>query len=66
MTANGYGTAVIPKWNMINIRSIFYNKATNLNGFEAAMKIQRAKYEGKSKYIQCLYSGLRNNINAIC
>ena len=65
MTSNGYGTAVIPNWNMINMQAIFYNKATNLAGFEAAMKTQRAKYEGQNSFTQWWYTELRNNINTI-
>jgi len=65
MTANWYGNAVIPNWNMINMQAIFYNKSTNLAGFNAAMQTQRAKYEGKNDFIQWWYSGLRNNINSI-
>ena len=65
MNANGYGVAVIPNWNMINMQNIFYNKSTNLTGFEAAMQAQRAKYEGKNSFTQWWYSGLRSNINSI-
>ena len=65
MASNGYGNAVIPNWNMINMQAIFYNKSTNIAGFNTAMQTQRAKYEGKSDFTQWWYSGLRNNINAI-
>jgi hypothetical protein len=65
MAINWYGVAVIPNWNMINMQAIFYNKATNLAGFETAMQIQRAKYEGKNGFTQWWYFTLRNNINII-
>ena len=65
MTVNGYGNAMITNWNMINMQNIFYNSATNLAGFEAAMQTQRNKYEGKNAFTQWWHSGLRNNINTI-
>ncbi|MDD2565179.1 MAG: RHS repeat-associated core domain-containing protein, partial [Salinivirgaceae bacterium] len=65
ISSQWYGVAVIPNWNVINIQSIFYNSATNLEGFEAAIQKQRNKYEGKSDFIQWWYSGLKKNINTI-
>jgi hypothetical protein len=65
MAANEYGVSVSPNWNMINMQAIFYNKSTNIAGFETAMQLQRAKYEGKNSFTQWWYSALRNNIDTI-
>ena len=47
------------------MQDAFYNNATNVRGFNAAMKAQRSNYEGKNAFIQWWYSGLKNNINMI-
>jgi len=66
MAWNGYGSAAtIPNLNMNNMQKIFYNKSTNLAGFEDAIKTQKAKYEGKSDFIQWWHTNLRVNIDMI-
>jgi len=50
---------------MINMQTIFYNRSTNLAGFEKAMQMQRNKYEGKNWFIQWWHSDLRKNIDKI-
>lgn len=47
MSKNRYGSSVLPNVSMINMQNLFYNSATNLTGFEAAMQTQRNKYEKK-------------------
>ena len=56
---------VLPNANMANMQSIFYNEATNYNGFSSAMQAQRDKYEGKGKFAQQWYSKLKSNIDTI-
>jgi RHS repeat-associated protein len=62
---NGYGTGMLPNANIWNMQTIFYNKATNLAGFETALKAEREKYEGKNWFTQWWYSGMRKNINKV-
>jgi hypothetical protein len=63
--AHDYGIGVIPDANMNNMQAIFYNTATNLDGFNEAMQAQRDKYEGKNAFMQWWYSSLMNDINTI-
>jgi hypothetical protein len=50
---------------MNNMQNIFYNKAHNLAGFNAAIQVQRNKYEGKNDFTQWWYRNLKKNINTI-
>ena len=66
LARNGYGTTVIPNINMNNMQSVFYNKATNLFGFEKAIQEQRNRYQNKWEWVQWLfYRELRSNIETI-
>ena len=56
---------ILPNANMSNMQNIFYNKSTNIGGFNSAMQTQRDKYEGKGKFTQWRYSKLKNNIDTI-
>ncbi len=63
---NGYDISVIPNINMNSMQSIFYNKSTNLSGFETAVQEQKKKYQNKWKWVQWLvYGKLKNNIETI-
>ena len=51
---------------MNNMQSVFYNKATNLSGFEKAMQKQRDKYQNKWNWVQTVFYGvLKENIETI-
>lgn len=66
LARNGYGTNVIPNINMNNMQSVFYNKATNLSGFEKAIQEQRNRYQNKWEWVQWLfYRDLKSNIETI-
>lgn len=63
---NEYGIGIIPNMNMNNMQSVFYNKATNLSGFEKAMQKQRDKYQNKWNWVQTVFYGvLKENIETI-
>ena len=66
VTKNEYGIGIIPNMNMNNMQSVFYNKATNLSGFEKAMQKQRDKYQNKWNWVQTVFYGaLKENIETI-
>jgi hypothetical protein len=40
---HGYGIAAIPNWNLINMKDLFKNDATNLTGFQLAIQAERER-----------------------
>jgi RHS repeat-associated protein len=65
MAKNSRTVSVIPNMNMNNMQDIFYNKANNIAGFESAMQVERAKYEGKPGLIQKWHETRKKNIETI-
>jgi len=47
------------------MQDVFYNKAINISEYNAAMQVQRNKYEGKSIWKQAFWLGLKMNIDRI-
>ncbi len=65
MKMNEYGISPLPNVNITNLQRTFYNTATTRTGFSSAVSELRSKYEGKSKFIQWLYTSVRNNLGYI-
>jgi len=62
----GYSlTSMVPNINLGNMQTAFYNKALNLDGFNAAIQHEQSKYEGKGLLMQLIYLGVESNINKI-
>lgn len=62
---NDYAVSLVPNFNMNNLQNIFYNSATNLQGFNGAIDKQAKKYDGCNWIFQLWYGQLKANIEAI-
>jgi len=60
-----FSTSILPNNNLNLMQELFYNQATNLNGYNAAMQVQRNKYEGQGLFAQLFWLGLNVNVDRL-